>query len=149
VGGDYFNPSLHERLGREAERDAVAADIDRQCGGSCVAGGDEVAMKPKQRKVFGLDSRVQVSWLNVMFLALLWNMIVWPVRFSFSVRALDENCVRAGAFAAAVWEVAGTGLSSGARAPAPVASPPAAGLPTPACYCRLHPDNAAVCGVGD
>jgi hypothetical protein len=41
VGGDYFNPSLHERLGRETERDAVAADIDRQRGGSRVAGGDK------------------------------------------------------------------------------------------------------------
>jgi signal peptide peptidase-like protein 2B len=33
-----------------------------------------------------------------------------------------------------------------AGAPAP---PPAAGLPTPACYCRLHPDDAAVCGSGE
>ena len=41
MGGDYFNPSLHERLGREAERDPVAADVDRQRGGGRVAGGDE------------------------------------------------------------------------------------------------------------
>ena len=56
-----------------------------------VAGGDEVIAKPKKRKVYDLDSRVQVAWSNIMFLALLWNMIVWPVRFSFSVRTLDVS----------------------------------------------------------
>jgi signal peptide peptidase-like protein 2B len=33
--------------------------------------------------------------------------------------------------------------TAGAPAPAP------AGLPTPACYCRLHPEDASVCGPGE
>ena len=34
-----------------------------------------------------------------------------------------------------------------ATAGAPLPAPP--GLPTPACYCRLHPGDAAVCGPGE